>query len=406
MRNRRLECNPAGDGSSDGVQQDDVGSANDRVDPMVTELWRAGGKRKRPVVIAGLIALVATASVALQLLGDVTQFVESQSGEEFGPSLHPVLYQLTRDLNDLTGRGEEVNDGVRLWIRVDRLDIGTQVASTSMTLFVRDSTWDQVLAPDANGVLVPVRKLDADRFSKLHWTLNTYLGPNRARPNPGEGRAADSVSYDIPLSRLVDAPHTDPRAPLGAWHGTVPFPVSSTPFLYPNDSYASTGEVTLASGDTVYDTNPGDHGTYIPIHVDAQIGEGMLGRTTSMAAFENDGLNGYVEHSDQTLQLRIGRRPSDLLFVYVLCFLPSAFAFLLVHNSQPERMRTTPAEMGAILVGIAGLSLAILPLRGVLLPAEVAQQQTTADHLLALNVVILLWFALYAYVRHLRHARD
>ena len=125
-----------------------------------------------------------------------------------------------------------------------------------------------------------------------------------------------------------------------------------------------------------------------------------------MAAFENDGLNGYVEHSDQTLQLRIGRRPSDLLFVYVLCFLPSAFAFLLVHNSQPERMRTTPAEMGAILVGIAGLSLAILPLRGVLLPAEVAQQQTTADHLLALNVVILLWFALYAYVRHLRHARD
>ena len=166
------------------------------------------------------------------------------------------------------------------------------------------------------------------------------------------------------------------------------FPLAGQPDSYPLVCYSSDTYINVALPPQVLLAHDGGFATYLPTTIHVQAGPGVgdfFVRHTKL-----------VEGSDeaQELVIRLDRELSAKLFVFgLLGSLVVLAVAIAIAVFAPGRSRSR-SELHDLALAIAAVALAVLPLRAVLVPAEL-EGQTFVDWLLGAGVVMLAAIALW-----------
>jgi hypothetical protein len=106
----------------------------------------------------------------------------------------------------------------------------------------------------------------------------------------------------------------------------------------------------------------------------------------------------------RVIGVAIHRDPNDTFMVYAVALLPLLLAVVLAHVWV--RRRSGPSFDLGFAAGLIAAMLAILPLRAVLVPGDVADvTPTVADDILILGVLLIAGFLFWQYARFVRGPR-
>jgi hypothetical protein len=117
--------------------------------------------------------------------------------------------------------------------------------------------------------------------------------------------------------------------------------------------------------------------------------------------FNTDSISGWIFNQHQggklgsELNLSISRDPRTVAYIHVFALIPFAFGLLFLHLLffNPG---TRSSPLGDFLVALSASTLAILPLRAVLVPSEIAGV-TRVDYLLGFGLVVLVAIGMLRY---------
>lgn len=171
---------------------------------------------------------------------------------------------------------------------------------------------------------------------------------------------------------------------------------------YPSDAYSANLTISMRlpglDERLLPSLSPNADLTSIPIDVHVQQGPALNGFDTS--ANQDTGLFsdvfGQVRSNAHVVHLLVRRTTQHRVFVYAMATAPAILVLMLFHLFVLRRMEAP--EMRDVLLGMTGVFLALLPLRGVLVPSEVAGV-TRVDLILATELAALVLVVGYAYGR-------
>jgi hypothetical protein len=315
------------------------------------------------VQIVGLIVLIGVALVPLGFLDSIV------IGAPFQTLTYSGLQSASNpQLQDQAGCPDP--SGVELVLAIQGLNTAQATANVDMALCVGDQVLKNLTIeatgarPLANG-LVPSPAnakflLSSFRVSYYGSTPQTYM--------------TRSVTIESILQQ------TDPtgeiRVPVDL--GVVSMPVFGNVISYPFDSYSAAGawQVFPPSGTAIINDR-GIRFSWTPFLAVASTPDS--GNLAWRAGYAPEG---YV--------IEASRIPSVKFFVFLIAGLPlllfaGLLALVLPLVNDPERRRF-PAEL---LVGVGAFLLAIIPVRAVLVPAEISQI-TLVDYILGTEMAVMV----------------
>ena len=183
---------------------------------------------------------------------------------------------------------------------------------------------------------------------------------------------------DLPVECPTDALH--PRAP---YQADVELPVFGQPRAFPNDWYWLTAYVAMFQP---AGRAEGDGECCLPFALDVTRGTEDL-----RMAIE---LGGVVDDAFLPLELEVRRPWRIVVYTYVVAIAPPLIlgGLLFWQLGRRRRNEASPAPH-ELLFGMAAILLALLPLRQVLVPAEI-RSLTRVDAAFATIIMLLLWAAI------------
>jgi hypothetical protein len=204
---------------------------------------------------------------------------------------------------------------------------------------------------------------------------------------------------DVPLATVADSLDSDLLA-LPAFTTTVTMPTfDANPEAYPGDGYAIHIRAALATVPPlgfIDDPDPSRR-EILPISVDAGQDEGFTGHDIEALApppsrSRSSAPNLFVPIAS----LYIFRSTPSKLYVYGMASVPILFAFMAAGLLRRRAGQRTRAPDPALLFGLVGATLTVLPLRAVLVPDELRGVAITrVDLILATEVALLITFAAF-----------
>jgi hypothetical protein len=196
---------------------------------------------------------------------------------------------------------------------------------------------------------------------------------------------------DFPIKRFPDSCKN------ACWSSSeVQLPISSFRQNFPQDFYrlhVNTG-LSLPAG-TNWDTKPA--GLNIPLFQDSwPIGQDYNVHATSTSSTATFTPGDYAETN---LDFTIDRGPLNIAFVYLVASIPFIFCFLFAHVFFGANRRDKDRAIGweGFVVALVAATLAVLPVRAVLVPSDIGEV-TRADDLLVLGVISLVGLGVCKYV--------
>lgn len=186
----------------------------------------------------------------------------------------------------------------------------------------------------------------------------------------------------------------EPAVSTAPYAADVTVPLSDRSEPYPSDAYAANlvlslqlpllDRVVQPSGSLLSDSQ------HLPIHVAVSAGPALDGY--ELAANQDT----FRFTNAHTVNLLVNRSVQRRVFVYAMAMAPAILVLMLFHLFVLRRL--DPPEMRDVLLGMTGVFLALLPLRGVLVPGEVSGV-TRIDVILAAELATLVLVVAYAYGR-------
>jgi hypothetical protein len=202
---------------------------------------------------------------------------------------------------------------------------------------------------------------------------------------------ATDVAIRMPLAdllaadrgRLPEACPTDELHPRPPYQADVELPVVGQPRAFPNDWYWLTAYVAMfqpAGG------AEGDGRCCLPFALDVTRGTEDLRMAIQ--------LDTVVDDAFLPLELKAQRPWRIVFYTYVVAIVPPLIlgGLLFWQLGRRRRSEASPAPH-ELLFGMAAILLALLPLRQVLVPAEI-QSLTRVDAAFAAIIMLLLWAAI------------
>jgi hypothetical protein len=216
------------------------------------------------------------------------------------------------------------------------------------------------------------------------------------------------VSCDMPLIPLAPHPCRQPEltVPLGDLVGgdgavasagatavPVSVPVDGSPNRFPSDSYVVRVSPVITLPASVSLPGLSSYWDSVPVAVTVSEGSGLA--QYEVTAFA-DG-----PQDPRVIGVAISRIPWKVLTVYAVAVLPLLLAVVLAHVWVRRRNGIT-FDLGFAAALIAAM-LAVLPLRAVLIPGDLAAvSPTLIDDILILGVLIIGGFLFWQYMRFVR----
>jgi hypothetical protein len=190
-----------------------------------------------------------------------------------------------------------------------------------------------------------------------------------------------AMQQTLPLARLFG--QSSFGAPYNAITIPLSIPVGGDEAIYPQDSYSFNTDISFASLDL---TTAG--GSFVPVKF--AFTPGLIAGQMNMASASRHPLP-FTTH----LNVRLSRRPVDIVYIYMISLVPFAFALLFLHLLFVND-RYRELDLQAFIPALVAAILAILPLRAILVPADLGKL-TRVDILLGIGLVAIVSGALVKY---------
>jgi hypothetical protein len=200
--------------------------------------------------------------------------------------------------------------------------------------------------------------------------------------------ALGDTTLQVPVGALLDFDMSGVNCPQSvpdsAWSQAVVLPVVGQPRAYPSDRYLVDQYVHM-EGPSVDGISP-LISCCPPVDVSvASAAQGTHGRV----ALSADSTDWFVP-----VALELTRSTDAVLYSYELTAVPAALLLLLVVHMHRARRRDAVVRPQEIVVGVAAVPLSIIPLRQVLIPADIPGL-TVLDVLFGLEIVLLVLVAFW-----------
>lgn len=184
-------------------------------------------------------------------------------------------------------------------------------------------------------------------------------------------------------------------AGLGGLLGAISFPISGAVTSFPQDSYSASVIAAVALPDPIVYRTGGQDLRFLPVHVVATQDAGLADYDITYDIF----LSG-APASSPSLLMRLTRSNWSRAFIYSMALVPLFIALVLAHLVW---LRAT--KIDTMLGLLFGAVLTILPLRAVLVPAEIGSA-TLIDSLLGSELMVLLLVGVAGYWRYILGLRS
>lgn len=219
----------------------------------------------------------------------------------------------------------------------------------------------------------------------------------RARYNLYEYSKNFFITVPISLGEIVNAINEDPYYRF--YETSIPFNVEimGDSASYPHDKYLIDLTTWFFTPDGIYYGTPekDSDGTLIPFGMFVSLSPNMPEKIAKV--YTRDGTKPAVISvgNYQYIGIELYRDSSSLIYVYGMSFIPILLTLLLSHRLFiNKRLNKSPEDN--LLLEVAAVFLSILPLRTVLVPAEI-QTTTRVDYILAFSVTLLVSIVLVRY---------
>jgi hypothetical protein len=201
------------------------------------------------------------------------------------------------------------------------------------------------------------------------------------------------ITVPISLGEILSSINEDPY--YRYYEATIPFDIEAIgdPGLYPNDRYLIDLTAWFFTPDGVNYGKPDKYSieSRIPFDIGVSLSPNMAGKVAKVYA---RGANLVVDNY-KYIGFEIYRDQSSQTYIYGMSVIPILLTLLLFHRLFfNKRLRGKPEDN--LLLEVAAVFLAILPLRSVLVPPEI-ETTTRVDYILAFSVTLLVSILLVRY---------
>ncbi len=196
------------------------------------------------------------------------------------------------------------------------------------------------------------------------------------------------------IAQLVYYPASN-LAGLGGIVGAISFPVSGAVTSFPQDRYTTSVIAAVGLPDPIVYRTGGQDLRFIPVRLVATEDASLGDYDITYYIYGN-----WSPSSSPSLQIRITRSDWSRAFIYGMALVPLFVALVLAHLVW---LRAT--KIDTMLGLLFGAVLTILPLRAVLVPAEIGSA-TLIDSLLGSELMLLLLVGVAGYWRYILESRS
>jgi hypothetical protein len=269
-------------------------------------------------------------------------------------------------------------------IEINRQLVSEQRLETAISLVVPKAWLGQFYYPLPDGELRPISKDDklVDEYRELALTLHVDDSYSDVR-----------LSVPLPLRPLFAGSETRGNSVAVS---AVELSLWGPPELFPSDWYVFDGRVSVELPPHLILIQGPHWDWYLPLTLTVKNGVGMAGRRVALAREER-----ADEPFAREFRVMITRDLSLVVYSYLMALVPVAFAFMLLHllfwypGLHEEKA-------SALVVEPLVATLAILPLRAVLVPGDVSGI-TRVDLLLGTGLALIVGLALCRYAQRAWH---
>jgi hypothetical protein len=259
-----------------------------------------------------------------------------------------------------TPKEEEELSENKLWVTVSNADIAQDTITVNVALCISDQTLRHIETHRGRKVLHP--------FAALIETAGASEHPSRwlgAAFRISFNGVAPPATWESPIPTATilksHAPQGGLRAAVAL--GTVTLPVLGAAHSYPLDSYEDRGTWEVSTPPGTYDGLATTAREQLPLRLEV-----AAPATTAIA---------WHSHPQRTtfgaVQELAGTRSFETkLFILVLLLLPIALFLGVLSTIGPSSSDLSRPIDAGLLAGVAAFLIAILPIRAVLVPADVA----------------------------------
>jgi len=353
---------------------------------MLTRLPRINNRHRvvAAVLVLGSICLVLAST--LLLIGNLLSGIirpRAFSGKRTVTLYQPVAPVDEEEEPAVIWRSQP-SEVAHLDIKLDRQLISERRLEITASLVVPKEWLGQFRYPLPNGTLQPISKDGklADEYRELALTLHVDDNYSDVR-----------LSVPLPLPALFVGNETGGNSVAAS---AVDLSLWGPPELFPSDWYVFDGRVSVELPPRLILVQGPHWEWYLPLTLTVKNGVGMAGRRVALAREE-----GADEPYDRELRVMITRDLSLVVYSYLMALVPVAFAFVLLHLLfWYPGMHEEKAS--ALVVEPLVATLAVLPLRAVLVPVDVSGI-TRVDLLLGTGLALIVSLALCRYAQRAWH---
>jgi hypothetical protein len=274
-------------------------------------------------------------------------------------------------------------------IEVGSFDLPSRMLSIHLNLELQGETVRQLrIAASTRSTPVPLTSVPRRLWSQV--PVEIYLGPCfLSLPQP---RTCIGSPVTVPLGQLIGPGGTATNSGVSA---NVSLPVYGSSVRYPSDYYVvRTTPAVILESPVSLDTNGGKYSAnkyYLPLAVLVSWGVSIGGLTNYTVTAV-----GEAATRPMVVGIVISRPLANELTVYVTAILPLMLAVVLALAWFARDQR--PSFDFAFVAGLIAAMLAILPLRAVLVPADLGSDSLTfVDDILLLGVMFIAGFTFWQY---------
>ncbi len=352
----------------------------------------------RPRLVIRLLAwvpLVAVAAAAVGVVGGMlgTLFGRTLLGvtvpepPRFSNALNPAWSSWTLAPHSVDGRiVRPAVSPASLTVEVVSLDLASGTALLRVGLHLSGGMGARLRMDSAGRSFVPLARVSRAAWAQLPVGIQLV---NCADPLISISIQRCNVpNASVPLGNLVGGGGNVVSA--GTAVVPVSLPVDGSPNLFPSDRYVIRMSPVITLPGSISLPGLSSYLNNVPVAV-------TLSEGSALAQYE---VTAFVDSPQQPriIAVEVTRASWRVITVYVVALLPLLLAVVLAHVWV--RRRTRPNFDLGFAAGLIAAMLAILPLRAVLVPGDVAAvSPTVVDDILILGVLLIAGFLFWQYAR-------